>query len=309
MTGSPGVRAPGARAGLPAKRGRRPAEAGVPGRGTGASGQGFGARHVSLALGALLSNVVSATIFVNSSLQEASPHMGRDTPYHYLWRLLDPRVFATEEAFRRFPTEARDRHFIRRTKEEMVGLDGTPLYRRRTCDTFSYALSPGPDGEQALYRPRPGASACGRRPPRTPSTTSRRGWSTTAGPRCAPSCRSGAAGSAQASICAPRSWPAAVRSWRPAPAMPPGRASARPLAARGLGPRRAGHYRAGGKRIGRTQAAGIHPDPRSDPRRCLHSAFREARLWGRVVTDARGAFSAIGSATPCGLLQVPGIAS
>ena len=84
-------------------------------------------------------------------LLTATPHMGRDTPYHYLWRLLDPRVFATGEAFRRFPAEARDRHFIRRTKEEMVDLDGTPLYRRRACDTFSYALSPGPDGEQALY--------------------------------------------------------------------------------------------------------------------------------------------------------------
>ena len=33
----------------------------------------------------------------------------------------------------------------------MVGLDGSPLYRRRVCDTFSYPLSPGPDGEQALY--------------------------------------------------------------------------------------------------------------------------------------------------------------
>lgn len=84
-------------------------------------------------------------------LLTATPHMGKDTPYHYLWRLLDARVFATSEAFRRFPTEARDRHFIRRTKEEMVGLDGTPLYRRRECDTFSYDLSPGPDGEQALY--------------------------------------------------------------------------------------------------------------------------------------------------------------
>ena len=84
-------------------------------------------------------------------LLTATPHMGKDTPYHHLWRLLDPGVFATGEAFRRLPTEARDRHFIRRTKEEMVGLDGTPLYRRRTCDTFSYALSPGPDGEQALY--------------------------------------------------------------------------------------------------------------------------------------------------------------
>ena len=84
-------------------------------------------------------------------LLTATPHMGRDTPYHYLWRLLDPRVFSTGEAFRRFPREARDSHFIRRTKEEMVGLDGMPLFRRRACDTFSYALSPGPDGEQALY--------------------------------------------------------------------------------------------------------------------------------------------------------------
>ena len=84
-------------------------------------------------------------------LLTATPHMGSDTPYHYLWRLLDPRVFATGEAFRRFPREARRRHFIRRTKEEMVGLDGTPLYRRRLCDTFSYDLSPGPEGEQALY--------------------------------------------------------------------------------------------------------------------------------------------------------------
>ena len=84
-------------------------------------------------------------------LLTATPHMGKDTPYHYLWRLLDHRVFATGEAFRRFPREARDLHFIRRIKEEMVGLDGTPLFRRRMCDTFSYSLSAGPDGEQALY--------------------------------------------------------------------------------------------------------------------------------------------------------------
>ena len=33
----------------------------------------------------------------------------------------------------------------------MVGLDGRPLYPNRECSTFSYDLSPGPDGEQALY--------------------------------------------------------------------------------------------------------------------------------------------------------------
>ena len=84
-------------------------------------------------------------------LLTATPHMGRDTPYHFLWRLLDPQVFANGEAFRRFPRSARERYFIRRTKEEMVGLDGRPLYPHRECSTFSYDLSPGPDGEQALY--------------------------------------------------------------------------------------------------------------------------------------------------------------
>ncbi len=84
-------------------------------------------------------------------LLTATPHMGKDSPYHHLWRLLDPLVFATGEACRRFPQQDRGRHFIRRTKEEMVGLDGQPLYRQRFCDTFSYQLSAGPDGEQALY--------------------------------------------------------------------------------------------------------------------------------------------------------------
>ena len=84
-------------------------------------------------------------------LLTATPHMGRDSPYHFLWRLLDPHVFANGEAFRRFPRAARERYFIRRTKEEMVGLDGRPLYPHRECGTFSYDLSPGPDGEQALY--------------------------------------------------------------------------------------------------------------------------------------------------------------
>ncbi len=81
-------------------------------------------------------------------LLTATPHMGKDSPYHHLWRLLDPHAFATSEALRRFPPDARTRHFIRRTKEEMVDLLGRPLYRERICDTFSYDLSPS---EQALY--------------------------------------------------------------------------------------------------------------------------------------------------------------
>ena len=84
-------------------------------------------------------------------LLTATPHMGKDSPYYFIWRLLVPESLGTEEAFRRFPAEMRTRHFIRRTKEEMVGLDGKPLYPQRECLTFSYDLSQGADGEQALY--------------------------------------------------------------------------------------------------------------------------------------------------------------
>ena len=84
-------------------------------------------------------------------LLTATPHMGKDSPYHYLWRLLDHRAFHAPEALRRLSGSARSRRFVRRTKEEMVDLRGRPLYPRRICDTFSYDLTPGPDGEQALY--------------------------------------------------------------------------------------------------------------------------------------------------------------
>jgi superfamily II DNA or RNA helicase/DNA-binding XRE family transcriptional regulator len=81
-------------------------------------------------------------------LLTATPHMGKLFPYYCLWRLLEPEALPTLEAFQSYPADARDRHFIRRTKEEMVRFDGTPIYPVRTTDTFSYDLSPG---EHALY--------------------------------------------------------------------------------------------------------------------------------------------------------------
>ena len=81
-------------------------------------------------------------------LLTATPHMGKDPPYHFLWRLLDPRAFAAGEAVRRLPQSARARYFLRRTKEEMVTLEGKPLYVTRHCDTLGFDLSPG---EKDLY--------------------------------------------------------------------------------------------------------------------------------------------------------------
>ena len=84
-------------------------------------------------------------------LLTATPHMGKDFPYYFLWRLLLPEALSTYEAFEGFPAESRQRHFIRRTKEELVHFDGSPLYPERRCDTLSYELTQGTGGEQELY--------------------------------------------------------------------------------------------------------------------------------------------------------------
>ena len=84
-------------------------------------------------------------------LLTATPHMGKDYPYYCLWRLLEPDALTTIDAFNKYPPDARGRHFIRRTKEELVYFDGRPIYPPRISDTLSYDLSTGEVSEQALY--------------------------------------------------------------------------------------------------------------------------------------------------------------
>jgi len=84
-------------------------------------------------------------------LLTATPHMGKEYPYYALWRLLEPDVLSTPEAFGAYPAEHRQQRFIRRTKEEMVYLDGRPLYPTRISDTLTYQLTQGEISEQALY--------------------------------------------------------------------------------------------------------------------------------------------------------------
>jgi len=84
-------------------------------------------------------------------LLTATPHMGKDYPYYALWRLLEPEMLATPDAFDEYPPEQRHAHFIRRTKEEMVYLDGRPLYPKRISDTLGYELIHGDVSEQTLY--------------------------------------------------------------------------------------------------------------------------------------------------------------
>ncbi len=84
-------------------------------------------------------------------LLTATPHQGKDYPYYGLWRLLEPDVLSTPEAFDQYPPQRRQAHFIRRTKEEMVHLSGKPLYPKRISDTLGYDLVQGEVSEQTLY--------------------------------------------------------------------------------------------------------------------------------------------------------------
>lgn len=84
-------------------------------------------------------------------LLTATPHQGKEYPYYGLWRLLQPDVLSTPEALSEFPLDQRKKHFIRRTKEEMVYLSGKPLYPKRISDTLGYALTQGEISEQTLY--------------------------------------------------------------------------------------------------------------------------------------------------------------
>jgi SNF2 family DNA or RNA helicase/DNA-binding XRE family transcriptional regulator len=84
-------------------------------------------------------------------LLTATPHMGKDLPYYYLWRLLEPEILSTRDAFDAYPSDARTRHFIRRAKEEMVDYNGNPIYPSRTSDTLSFELTQGEISEQRLY--------------------------------------------------------------------------------------------------------------------------------------------------------------
>ncbi len=84
-------------------------------------------------------------------LLTATPHMGKDFPYYCLWKLLEPDALSTLDAFNAYPIEARQRHFLRRTKEELVYFDGSPIYPTRISNTLSYKLSQGEVSEQTLY--------------------------------------------------------------------------------------------------------------------------------------------------------------
>lgn len=77
----------------------------------------------------------------NLLLLTATPHMGKDEPYYFLWRLLDPELLPTQETFNRLPKDKRARYYVRRMKEEMVTFDERPIYPPRESNTVEYPLT------------------------------------------------------------------------------------------------------------------------------------------------------------------------
>jgi len=87
----------------------------------------------------------------NLLLLTATPHMGKDDAYYFLWRLLLPEHLAAQKAFERLPDKEKSKHLLRRMKEEMVTFDGKPIYPQRRSQTIAYPLKQGEVSEQSLY--------------------------------------------------------------------------------------------------------------------------------------------------------------
>ncbi|HEY8899230.1 MAG TPA: helicase-related protein [Chthoniobacterales bacterium] len=84
----------------------------------------------------------------NALLLTATPHMGNRFAYFALWRLLNPAIFSTYEALNALDPATRQRHFIRRLKEEMVDYEGRPIYKPRLAQSIVFPLTPE---ERAFY--------------------------------------------------------------------------------------------------------------------------------------------------------------
>lgn len=84
-------------------------------------------------------------------LLTATPHMGKDEPYYFLWRLLEPELLAAQVAFERMSKTRRRAHMLRRMKEQMIRFDGQKIFPPRESKTIEYPLIQGERQEQDLY--------------------------------------------------------------------------------------------------------------------------------------------------------------
>ena len=84
-------------------------------------------------------------------LLTATPHMGKDDAYYFLWRLLLPDHLAAQKAFDQLVEGEKSKHLLRRMKEEMITFDEKLIYPPRLSRTITYPLKRGEISEQSLY--------------------------------------------------------------------------------------------------------------------------------------------------------------
>ena len=84
-------------------------------------------------------------------LLTATPHMGKNDAYYFLWRLLLPESLAAQKAFEQLSDVEKSQHLLRRMKEEMISFEGQLIYPPRRSQTIAYPLKTGEISEQSLY--------------------------------------------------------------------------------------------------------------------------------------------------------------
>jgi len=94
-------------------------------------------------VGELLSETTDHYLFLT-----ATPHKGDEENFRLFLDLLKPGFFANTEQIRESVREQENPLFIRRLKEDMVDLDGKPLFPPRHPRTVTFKLTPA---EQDLY--------------------------------------------------------------------------------------------------------------------------------------------------------------
>ena len=77
----------------------------------------------------------------------ATPHRGDDTAYFLLLDLLEPRLFAREEALKEAAKKGLP-FVLRRSKEQVTDLKGRPLFKRREVRSLAVSLT---EAERHLY--------------------------------------------------------------------------------------------------------------------------------------------------------------
>ena len=94
-------------------------------------------------LGELLGRISTHMLFLT-----ATPHRGKPENFRLLLKLLEPDLFSNPKMTEEDVYNTKDRLFIRHAKDDMVGMDGEPLFLGRSVISVKYTMSPT---ERRLY--------------------------------------------------------------------------------------------------------------------------------------------------------------